>query len=394
MSQQGGISSSGGSGVTRFPITPYTVGPVGEAAYQTVQSALDAANTAGGGLVYVQPGTFTENLTLYNNIVLQGASSSDSIIVGTHTPPTTGSFTFDHLLLQDNNAIVSSAAAGSTTIRIQDCITEVQQGYTLDILNWTGLLYIFNLQTRGLADGGINNTGGSGGIIRSSIIGSGIENDFILSGFFILNDLTVFTTLNLRMGAFITGNHCNFERIVEFTANSIGFFYNCKFTNSAACIDFNSTGELKIASSVLDSSSPVSLSGAGTGIVSLEGVDFVDSSGISTSLTLSSSGTAGGTIALLSGGNRIEIAGGAATDFIGTATLVAGSVTVAHFNITANDRIYVQRQSINGSSTLGSLVYSITPSTNFTIESRQNSSPGNIETNDTSIVVYWIVRQI
>lgn len=91
---------------------------------------------------------------------------------------------------------------------------------------------------------------------------------------------------------------------------------------------------------------------------------------------------------------QIQMTGGAATDFIGTATLVAGTVTVANTNITANDRIMITRRSINGSTALGSLTYSITPATSFTITSVDPATPANTQTNDVSIIDYVIVREI
>lgn len=59
-----------------YPITPFVVGPVGKAGYQTIQSAINAANTAGGGIVYIQPGTYTENLILQPKVNLLGAAGS------------------------------------------------------------------------------------------------------------------------------------------------------------------------------------------------------------------------------------------------------------------------------------------------------------------------------
>jgi hypothetical protein len=43
------------SSVSGYPITPYVVGPTGQAGYTTIQDGLDAANSAGGGIVGVQP---------------------------------------------------------------------------------------------------------------------------------------------------------------------------------------------------------------------------------------------------------------------------------------------------------------------------------------------------
>jgi pectin methylesterase-like acyl-CoA thioesterase len=56
-----------------YPITPYVVGAIGQAGYQSIQSAIDAAHAAGGnGYIFVQPGTYNENLTFYDGITING----------------------------------------------------------------------------------------------------------------------------------------------------------------------------------------------------------------------------------------------------------------------------------------------------------------------------------
>lgn len=100
-----------------------------------------------------------------------------------------------------------------------------------------------------------------------------------------------------------------------------------------------------------------------------------------------------GSLSLPQPGTTLEIEGGAVTDFIGTATLVAGTVTIAHTGITAADRIMVTRSDINGSTALGVFEVVKTPSTNFVINAR-NPADATIQTNDVSIVEYVITRQL
>jgi len=90
---------------------------------------------------------------------------------------------------------------------------------------------------------------------------------------------------------------------------------------------------------------------------------------------------------------QIQMNGGAVTDFIGAATLSSGTVTVLNTNIAATDRIFLSRQDINGSTTLGMLTYAITASTSFTITAVQTATPASAETGDSSIVEYVIIRQ-
>ena len=78
---------------------------------------------------------------------------------------------------------------------------------------------------------------------------------------------------------------------------------------------------------------------------------------------------------------------------VGQATLTGGTVTVANTNITANDRILLSVSNINASTKLGSLTFTITPGTNFVINSRQASTQGSLENNDLSTIDYFIVRE-
>lgn len=103
--------------------------------------------------------------------------------------------------------------------------------------------------------------------------------------------------------------------------------------------------------------------------------------------------TVGGNLILSDVATQLQMNGGAVTDFIGTATLNNGTITVANTNIAATDRIFIQRQDINGSSALGDLTYVISAATSFTITSRNRTTPANTETNDDSVLMYWIVRQ-
>jgi len=69
-------------------ISKYIVDEHGDTPYTTIQSAINAANAAGvDALVYVRAGKYTENLTLYNGIGIQGDNEQGTIIEGTHTPP-------------------------------------------------------------------------------------------------------------------------------------------------------------------------------------------------------------------------------------------------------------------------------------------------------------------
>lgn len=89
-----------------------------------------------------------------------------------------------------------------------------------------------------------------------------------------------------------------------------------------------------------------------------------------------------------------SVLGLGALDFIGQATLVLGTVTVANTNIAATDKIFLSREGVGASTTLGELDVSISAATSFTITALQTGTPGSTETGDLSVVNYFIVRQL
>lgn len=101
-----------------------------------------------------------------------------------------------------------------------------------------------------------------------------------------------------------------------------------------------------------------------------------------------------GNISIVGEGKQLRVEGGAVTDFIGTGTLAAGTVTIANTNIAATDRIFISRIASNGSTTFGVLSYTISAGASFTVTSLILGTPGSTQTGDTSTFAYFIVRQL
>jgi hypothetical protein len=99
----------------------------------------------------------------------------------------------------------------------------------------------------------------------------------------------------------------------------------------------------------------------------------------------------GGHLSIATVAKTLLVNGGAATDFIGTATLVAGTVVVANTNIATGDVILMTRTTVNGSTALGMLTYAISNGTSFTITS-MGVTTGTILVADVSSFAYFIVR--
>lgn len=119
-------------------------------------------------------------------------------------------------------------------------------------------------------------------------------------------------------------------------------------------------------------------------------VASIDSNGNLTAVQ----GLFSGNLILSSVASFIQMNGGAVTDFIGQATLVSGTVTIANTNIAAGDRVFLTRADLNSSTALGELtVTALTASTSFVITAIDPSDGSSTITGDTSIVNYVIIRQ-
>lgn len=99
-----------------------------------------------------------------------------------------------------------------------------------------------------------------------------------------------------------------------------------------------------------------------------------------------------GNVLIQGAAKQLRVEGGAATDFIGSATLVAGTVTIANTNIAATDRVFVSRSALNASPALGNLIYTINAGVSFTVASF--SDVGVAVATDVSSFTYFIVRQL
>jgi hypothetical protein len=280
------------SGIGNFPVTPYVVGPVNQAGYQTIQSALDAANAAGSGIVVIQPGTYTEDLTLYNGINVMGLNFADAgggvLIIGTHTPPATGGFVFRNVALQSPTAIFQSNAAGTAHLVIADAIIDITNGYTFDLPNWTGKLESFDVNAAvGTADGYINNTGGAEVDIFECSVGSGTANPMTVSGFSLGAGANIYCSINFTGGT-AQFDYSDFNGTVTFSGASTGEFSSVRINAGAnAAVVMSSTSNWTITNSTLISSNNPCIDGAGAGTLTLGSITFVNNAAIQGTVNLS-----------------------------------------------------------------------------------------------------------
>lgn len=96
-------------------------------------------------------------------------------------------------------------------------------------------------------------------------------------------------------------------------------------------------------------------------------------------------------LVIATAGKGLTINGGAATDTIGQATLVAGVATVLNTNIAATDRIFISRRTTGGAA-IGNLTYVINAGVSFVVSSFDDDGVTATIT-DVGSFDYLIVRQ-
>jgi len=271
------------------PISKYVVDADGTGDYTTVQAAVDAANAAGGGVVWCRPGTYTENLTLYDGTRIRGSVTFGPVtITGVHTPPASGTVIFQDMQLTSATHIFSSAAAGTTAIYVTYCVTSCTNGFLFNLANWTGRLDVSYSSVTGTNNGWVNNTGGATVRAINATLGAGTVNPFVASG----GTVTIFDSTIVAPGTF--GGAATVEIINGRIENTITTANTATVTidntifetGVNAAISHGSAGILTISNTSITTSNNPAIDGAGAGNVTLTGVEFTDGSNLAATLTL------------------------------------------------------------------------------------------------------------
>ena len=409
------VSKSGGnntwaqiSGISAnsFPVTPYVVGIMGQAGYQTIQAGINAANDDGGGIVVVQPGTYSENLTLISGVHVMGLVPTDTggavSIIGTHTPPSSGGVVLSQLNLQGSSSIISSASAGTTYLLLNDCTIQVSDGFTFDLVNWVGTLEAFNCDgTLGGQDGFSNNTGGAALRILESDVGAGTARIMVISGTdSVITGSNVICAITCISECDLECDNSFFSNTMTMVASTAGYITTCTFnTGSNSCIV--TTGNMSnwsFINCVMQSSNTNTVAGGGANF-NLTSIAFPMSFGVqsgvfpawgtTTSGEVQIRGTKnltmfGGKINMVGSASKINITSGSSVGTTSAMSGTPGSITVANTQVTSLSQIFVTRNTPGG--TLGNISVpsaSIVVGTSFVI---------NSDANETSTFNYWVIN--
>jgi len=295
---------------------------VGATSYQTIQSALDAANAAGGNAtVYVRHGTYTEDLTLYDTVFIEGQTESGTIISGSHTPPNSGIVNIRKITFEDASSIFDSAAAGSTTLLIEDCTFSVTNGYSFNLPNWTGSIAIFDIGNGGVNDGFLNNTAGCSFFAFATGFGNGSANIMNISGTFEITTADCICPINFQSTASGEILNCSFDFNITTSDDASVSIYNSSFnTGAVQSITHNSSNPLILSTVSINSTNNPAVGGSGS--IDITGIDFVNNSVFGGALSLSGGKSVAATGRLLNrSANAVAVyAGGGEISEVGPLT--------------------------------------------------------------------------
>jgi hypothetical protein len=270
-----------------YPVSPYVVGAVGEGGYATIQAALTAADASGSDhTVIVQPGTYNENLTMFDGINIQGSVYGDVIITGAHTPPAAGTLVIQNCTLTSATDIFTSAVAGTTVITLEDCFINVTNGYVFDLVNWTGDLNMFECGDGSTNNGWINNTGGADVTMAASDAGNGTGNAYVLSGDARLRYSDIRCPGTFQGSGTVDTASCVFTGTITTAATVDVLLANGVIqTGANQALTHGSAGETSLGNMIINTSNVTAIGGAGAGNLNIENVIYEDVSVIAGTIT-------------------------------------------------------------------------------------------------------------
>lgn len=273
------ITVEGNPATVEFPISPYTVGPVGEARYQTIQAAIDAIGNGGVGQIWLYPGTYTENLVWPSDWTGSLITGSDedagaAEIVGQHIPPNTGYVCIWRVKMTSAGDIFNNVDPGSAGILVAhnnyNC-----NGYIWNLPNWTGLLTAFAIgDFLAVSNSIVNNTGGSGVLLYQSGCGTnGVMAT--ISGDCSIQLMDMFCPVTITAGN-AQLEYSSFFSPVNLEGTSTGYITSCFVQHDAGpAITYNSSGAFNFTNISVNSANDPAIDGTtGTGTLTMTGVEF------------------------------------------------------------------------------------------------------------------------
>lgn len=287
------IGSSGDDTAT----ANYIVDPTGEKAeYTTITAAITAANAAGGGTVFVKPGIYTEDLTLYAGVNIASydcdSNSKTVKVYGKCTATFSGTASFSGICFETKgaNAAIETTGSNAVTLNFSNCnlIGSENGGETNSILNFTntnasssytflfctGNLTTTNVRFFNLEKGGLNirscywkNDGSSS---LSSLAGNGGTSGNLN----ILNSL-ITNHIDISGSSSYSAVNCNFfGSIHTLSCSGSNYAMGNRYENQNIPIIINTPASLPIYNCDIFAGASASYAINGTGTIKYAGLTF------------------------------------------------------------------------------------------------------------------------
>jgi hypothetical protein len=267
-----------------------------------------------------------------------------TIITGVHTPPASGNVCFQNLTLTSSTDIFNSAAAGSTTLQILTCIVNCTNGYTFNLLNWTGTLVVDDCGDSSTNNGFVSNTGRATLFLTNASMGAGTGNTASISGTNSFLYCQVKCPVNFVTGAIINVDNSNFANPITLSNNSTGVIDSSSIVGGASpAVTMSSSASVKIYNSDINSSNNPSIAGSGSGTLTLGNLIFLSNALTAGTLTIAWLPTKTG--ALTATGTTSVVG---ATSIVGAATInTTGNANTTIGNAAGSNAITINTGSGN-----------------------------------------------
>lgn len=263
----------------RFIVSPG--GTPDGANYTTIGAALSFAIAAGGNqTIFIQPGTYTENLTLSANINLCAytcdAQTPNVTILGKLTATQSGSVSISGINLKTNSDFcLTSTGANAATVFISDCVITANNNTAINCSNANAAINIkqstFEINTTGIADFAMSNgrmlisfcnNNNTGVTTTASTISAGtliMKNTSFQAG------LTTSGTAELYCQNVLFGNQQSPQNVTMLTAGGSGPHQadGCTFISGTASA-ISVGNNLTLTNSTVKSSNTNAITGLGT----------------------------------------------------------------------------------------------------------------------------------
>jgi len=266
------------AGIAYYSLTPYIVGADVHSQYTTIASAIAAASGAGGGNVYIKPGTYTENLTLQPNVNLIGFGDSVTI-VGKTTYTGIGTVFITGVILQTNSDFLLSVTGNSASVvRLNYCFLNATNNNAIQHTSSSASSIIWFDNCQGTL--GLNTltwfvSTATGTIVFSNCnlrneIASNIQSSVSIATIQIRNSYMPIPLLTSSTGGYIIEN-CDISTDVSSAVNltvrgtGICSLFNCSLgAGNNPCIDIGSGTTVNCYSCQLKSTNTNAIAGSGT----------------------------------------------------------------------------------------------------------------------------------